>query len=91
MNTETNEIKNVCVFAGSSPGGRGIYSETAKELAQKLTDNNFGIVYGGGSNGLMGILGDKPYSQIFDTRMARFPDRRSRVDPPLSVGRHGLR
>ena len=58
MNTETNEIKNVCVFAGSSPGERGIYSETAKELAQKLTDNNFGIVYGGGSNGLMGILGD---------------------------------
>ncbi len=58
MSTETNEIRNVCVFAGSSPGERGTYSETAKELAQKLTDNNFGIVYGGGSNGLMGILGD---------------------------------
>ena len=29
-----------------------------KNLLGKLTDNNFGIVYGGGSNGLMGILGD---------------------------------
>ena len=39
-------------------GKRDIYSETAKELAEKLSENNFGIVYGGGSNGLMGILGD---------------------------------
>ena len=52
MNTETYEIKNVCVFAGSSPGERDIYSETAKELAQKLSEMQLlhGIVYGGGSN-----------------------------------------
>ena len=53
MKQETNEIKNVCVFAGSSPGERSIYSETARELAHKLTKNNFGIVYGGGSNCLL--------------------------------------
>ena len=58
MTSETHEIKNVCVFAGSSPGKRDIYSETARELAQKLTENSYGIVYGGGSNGLMGILGN---------------------------------
>ena len=58
MPSDSFEIKNVCVFAGSSPGNRNIYSETAKELAWKLTENNYGIVYGGGSNGLMGILGN---------------------------------
>ena len=58
MSSDSFEIKNVCVFAGSSPGNRNIYRETAKELAWKLTENNYGIVYGGGSNGLMGILGN---------------------------------
>ena len=58
MSSNSSEIKNVCVFAGSSPGNRNIYSDTAKELAWKLTENNYGIVYGGGSNGLMGILGN---------------------------------
>ena len=60
MSRDPLEIKNVCVFAGSSPGNRKTYSETAKELAQKLTENNYGIVFGGGSNGLMGILADNP-------------------------------
>jgi uncharacterized protein (TIGR00730 family) len=58
MLSKTSEIRNVCVFAGSSPGNRKIYSETANELAQKLTANHYGIVFGGGSNGLMGILAD---------------------------------
>ena len=58
MHSKTSEIRNVCVFAGSSPGNRKIYSETAIELAEKLTANHYGIVFGGGSNGLMGILAD---------------------------------
>lgn len=58
MPSDTHEITNVCVFAGSSPGNRKIYSETAIELAEKLTENNYGIVFGGGSNGLMGVLAD---------------------------------
>ena len=58
MPSKTSEIRNVCVFAGSSPGNREIYSETASELAEKLTANHYGIVFGGGSNGLMGILAD---------------------------------
>ena len=58
MPSKTSEIRNVCVFAGSSPGNRKVYSETAIELAEKLTANHYGIVFGGGSNGLMGILAD---------------------------------
>ena len=44
MPSNTHEITSVCVFAGSSPGNRKIYSETAIELAEKLTENNYGIV-----------------------------------------------
>ena len=81
MPSDSFEIKNVCVFAGSSPGNRNIYSETAKELAWKLTENNYGIVYGGGSNGLMGILGNSAIDACLlytspsprDKRQSRMP------------------
>ena len=51
-------MKNICVFAGSSVGKRESYSKAAKDLAQAIIENGHRIVYGGGSNGLMGILGD---------------------------------
>jgi hypothetical protein len=51
-------MKNICVFAGSSVGNRESYGKAAKKLAQAIIENGHRIVYGGGSNGLMGILGD---------------------------------
>ena len=51
-------MKRVCVFAGSSAGGRPAYAEAARELAQALVDRGLGVVYGGGSVGLMGTLAD---------------------------------
>ena len=58
MKQSSNNIKNVCVFAGSSLGNREIYSESAKQLAKEIVSNGYNIVFGGGSNGLMGILAD---------------------------------
>ena len=58
MKQSSNNIKNVCVFAGSSLGNREIYSESAKLLAKEIVSNGYNIVFGGGSNGLMGILAD---------------------------------
>ena len=58
MNQLSNNIKNICVFAGSSLGNREIYSESAKLLAKEIASNGYNIVFGGGSNGLMGILAD---------------------------------
>ena len=58
MNQLSNNIKNICVFAGSSLGNREIYSESAKLLAKEIVSNGYNIVFGGGSNGLMGILAD---------------------------------
>jgi len=54
----SNNIKNVCVFAGSSFGNREIYKQSAQLLAKQIVINGYNIVFGGGSNGLMGVLAD---------------------------------
>jgi uncharacterized protein (TIGR00730 family) len=48
----------LCIFCGSSPGARPEYSTATAELAQLLSDRGIGIVYGGASVGLMGVLAD---------------------------------
>jgi uncharacterized protein (TIGR00730 family) len=51
-------MKRVCVFCGSSPGRQAAYTETARAMARALVDRGLGLVYGGGSVGLMGTLAD---------------------------------
>ena len=51
-------MKRVCVFCGSSPGGDPGYAEAAAELGGLLARRGVGLVYGGASVGLMGILAD---------------------------------
>jgi uncharacterized protein (TIGR00730 family) len=48
----------LCIFCGSSPGARPEYSAATVELAQLLASRGIGIVYGGASVGLMGLLAD---------------------------------
>ncbi len=51
-------MKYLCVFCGSSKGGPAIYAETARRFGEALTRRGWGLVYGGGHIGLMGILAD---------------------------------
>jgi uncharacterized protein (TIGR00730 family) len=51
-------VKRVCVFAGSSAGVRPDYATAARALATACAERGLGIVYGGGSVGLMGVLAD---------------------------------
>lgn len=51
-------IRNICVYCGSNPGKRPAYHEGAVRLAEALVNEDIGLVYGGGSVGLMGILAD---------------------------------
>ena len=51
-------MKRVCVFAGSNAGVRAEYAATARGLAAECAARGLGIVYGGGSIGLMGVLAD---------------------------------
>jgi uncharacterized protein (TIGR00730 family) len=48
----------VCVYAGSAPGALPSYTEAARDMAQALVRRGSGVVYGGGSLGLMGALAD---------------------------------
>ena len=51
-------LNRVCVFCGSSFGGREAYAETARALGRELAGRGIGLVYGGGSVGLMGVVAD---------------------------------
>lgn len=51
-------MKRICVFAGSFEGARAAYAEAARGLGGELVKRGLGLVYGGGSIGLMGILAD---------------------------------
>jgi hypothetical protein len=46
--------RNVCVYCGSGPGLNPAYKKAAQMLGHALTANDLGLVYGGGSLGLMG-------------------------------------
>ena len=49
-------MKRVCVFCGSSPGNNPVYIKTARKLANAIINKNYGVVYGGGAIGLMGVI-----------------------------------
>jgi len=51
-------VSRVCVFAGSNAGARPEYAASARALAAECASRRLGIVYGGGSVGLMGVLAD---------------------------------
>jgi uncharacterized protein (TIGR00730 family) len=51
-------MKWICVFCGSSTGGRPAYAQAARELGAGLAGRGVGLVYGGGKVGLMGVLAD---------------------------------
>ena len=51
-------MTRVCVFCGSSAGARPAYAEAARSLAVELASRQIGLVYGGASVGLMGVLAD---------------------------------
>ena len=50
------QIRNICVYCGSGPGTDPVYVETAKSLGVAMADAGIGLVYGGGSLGLMGTI-----------------------------------
>jgi uncharacterized protein (TIGR00730 family) len=49
-------IKNVCVYCGSGPGTNPAFVQAATAFGKSLAENGVGLVYGGGSIGLMGAV-----------------------------------
>jgi hypothetical protein len=51
-------MKRVCVFCGSSSGRNPVHLEAAGRVGRALAARGLGLVYGGGSVGLMGAVAD---------------------------------
>ena len=55
-------MERICVFAGSASGSKSSYSESAQLLGAEIARRNFSMIYGGGSNGLMGVVANSALS-----------------------------
>jgi uncharacterized protein (TIGR00730 family) len=75
----------LCIFCGSSPGARPEYAEATVELARLLAGRGIGIVYGGASVGLMGLLADTAMEAGGDV-VGVIPNALERKE----IARHGL-
>jgi len=53
-----HRLARICVYAGSSFGAAPGYAEAAAAFGAACARRGLGIVYGGGSVGLMGVLAD---------------------------------
>jgi uncharacterized protein (TIGR00730 family) len=51
--SSSHQIRNICVFGGSSLGKEKEFLESANHLDQVLAERKIHLVYGGGSLGLM--------------------------------------
>jgi uncharacterized protein (TIGR00730 family) len=49
-------LRQICVFCGASSGGSPVYEVTAYQFGQLLADQGIGLVFGGGTTGLMGAV-----------------------------------
>jgi len=56
VRTEASAIRNVCVYCGSADAVDPTYVAAAAQLGELLADAGMRLVYGGGSNGLMGAV-----------------------------------
>ena len=55
-------MKSICVYAGSAAGTKEVFTNKAIELGNAIANYNYSMVYGGGSNGLMGVVANAALS-----------------------------
>jgi uncharacterized protein (TIGR00730 family) len=51
-----NQLSTLCVYCGANGGHQPVYAEVAAALGRELGRRGIGLVYGGGSVGLMGTV-----------------------------------
>lgn len=56
-------LRRLCVFCGSKVGTDERYQTAAVELGRLMVREGIGLVYGGGSIGLMGVIADAVLSE----------------------------
>lgn len=53
-----SKIENVCVYCGSSSKVDQVYKDAATAMGKHIAGAGWGVVYGGGRVGLMGLVAD---------------------------------
>ena len=53
---KTSKIRKICVYCGSGPGTDPAFVESARAFGAILAKNGIGLVFGGGSVGMMGTI-----------------------------------
>jgi uncharacterized protein (TIGR00730 family) len=51
-------IQRLCIYCGSSAGVRPDYADAARATGRLLAERGVGVVFGGGSVGMMGLVAD---------------------------------
>lgn len=51
-----NSFSHICVYCGASDGANGDYLKSASALGAEIARRGYGLVYGGGSVGVMGAV-----------------------------------
>ena len=54
-----SDVTRICVFCGSGIGSSPAYETMAREVGRHLGEAGIGLVYGGASVGLMGVVADE--------------------------------
>ena len=49
-------LRRICVYCGSGPGADPAFAAAARQLGQIMAESRIGLVYGGGTIGLMGEI-----------------------------------
>ncbi|MGR9072047.1 MAG: LOG family protein [Gammaproteobacteria bacterium] len=52
------QLKNICIYCGSSSGRLEAYAAAARATAESLVRRDIGLVYGGAGIGVMGAVAD---------------------------------
>ena len=56
-------MRRICVYCGSNLGGRSVYADAARDLADVLIRHDIELVYGGADKGIMGVVADAMLKQ----------------------------
>jgi uncharacterized protein (TIGR00730 family) len=58
-----SKINKVAIFCGSKIGNKKLYVEHARMMAEILAERKLELIYGGGKNGIMGVVADTVMAQ----------------------------
>ena len=74
--------KNICVFCGASSGSSPKFITLAEEIGKMIGENNFNLIYGAGSTGLMGSCAKS--AQVSGAKvLGVMPNFLARIEKPL--------